>query len=398
MELDERTAAGLPARPRAPADTGARRASSTPGIYGKPFVRRFGSGTAVGGYVDLEFRHSLSDRVAAFDQRRLVPFLFAEITDRLHFGTEIEFEHGPALENADGEAEGAGEIKIEFATIDYQFREALNLRGGVLLSPLGRFNLTHDSPVNELTDRPLVALQVIPTTLSEAGLGFFGTLYPSERSLLSYEAYAVNGFDAVLGEPEEGRLPIRDASGKRGDVANAPINFVGRMAFSPFLGLEVGASAHVGPYGGYGDARPSPRSTHNASIWALDATLNRGPVDILGEYARLNVSLSDAARALGTAPGREGLYVQGNLHFGQGWLPPAATSSFTAAVRYDFVNYQLGGGTTDRQRALTLGVNWRPVADAAFKTDVRWDWVTAAGGGSYGPAAKRLAFSVATYF
>src|ERR671933_2601942 len=41
MELDERTAAGLPARPRVPADTGARRASSTPGIYGKPFVRRF---------------------------------------------------------------------------------------------------------------------------------------------------------------------------------------------------------------------------------------------------------------------------------------------------------------------------------------------------------------------
>jgi hypothetical protein len=154
----------------------------------------------------------------------------------------------------------------------------------------------------------------------------------------------------------------------------------------------------VGPYGGYGDARPSPGSTRNASIWALDATVNRGPVDVLAEYARLHVSLSDAARALGTAPGREGVYVQGNLHFGHGWLPPAATSAFTAAARYDFVNYQLGGGTTDRQRALTVGLNWRPVPDAAFKTDVRWDWATSAGDSSYGPAAKRLAFSIATYF
>src|SRR5918912_1225354 len=65
MELDERTAAagGAPGRARAAADTGAGRASSTQAFYGKPFVRRFGSGTAVGGYVDLEFRHNLFDRV-----------------------------------------------------------------------------------------------------------------------------------------------------------------------------------------------------------------------------------------------------------------------------------------------------------------------------------------------
>ena len=398
MELDERTAGGAPTTTRQADSTGQRTLASTRGIYGKPFVRRFGSGTAVGGYVDIEFRRSFTDRTQAFDQRRMVPFLFAEITDRLHFGTEIEFEHGPALENADGEAEGAGEVKVEFATLDYQLKEALNLRGGVILSPLGRFNLTHDSPINELTDRPLVARQVIPGTLSEAGFGLFGTLYPTARSLVTYEAYAVNGFDAALGIPEDGRLPVRDAGGKRGDVDNAPINFVGRLAVSPFLGLEVAASAHAGQYGGYGDARPAAGTTRNATIWALDATLNRGRFDILGEYARLHVDLADSVRALSVAPGREGFYVQGNLHFGQGWIVPRATSAFTAVTRYDFVNYQLGGGTPDRQRAATVGLNWRPVPDAAFKADVRWDWTSAAAGTGYGPAAKRLALSMATYF
>lgn len=394
MALDEQSSVPQ----RAEHDSTRRSITSARGIYGKPFVRRFGSGTAVGGYVDVEFRNDFSARTRSFDQHRMVPFLFSEITDRLHFGTEIEFEHGPTLENADGKAEGSGEVSVEFATLDYRFTEAVNLRGGVVLSPLGRFNLTHDSPVNELTDRPLVALQVIPGTLSEAGAGLFGTLYPSERSLVSYEAYVVNGFDAVLGEPDGGRLPIRDARGKRGDVANAPMNFVGRLTFSPMLGLELGASAHAGPYGGFGDERPAAGSTRNASIWALDATLNRGRFDLLGEFARLHVNLDDAVRAAGIAPGREGYYVQGNVHFGQGWLAPRATSAFTGVARYDFINYQLGGGTPDRERALSVGLNWRPVPDAALKGDVRFGWATKPGTSSWGSATRRLAMSLATYF
>lgn len=379
-------------------DSARRTVASARGIYGKPFVQRFGSGTAVGGYVDLEFRNDFSARTRSFDQRRMVPFIFSEITDRLHFGTEIEFEHGPALENAEGQAEGAGEIKVEFATLDYRFNEAFNLRGGVLLSPLGRFNLTHDSPVNELTDRPLVARQVIPSTLSESGAGLFGTLYPSSRSLISYEAYVVNGFEAALGEPDNGRLPIRDAGGRRGDVGNAPMNFVGRLTFSPLLGLELGASAHAGEYGGFGDERPAAGSTRNATIWALDATLNRGPFDLLAEFARLHVDLADSLRAANVAPGREGFYVQGNVHFGQGWMEPKATSVFTGVARYDFVNYQVGGGAPDRERALSVGLNWRPVPDAAFKGDMRFGWATETATSSWGPASKRLALSMATYF
>lgn len=397
VALSTMASAQEPTQQPAPSDTTARQ-PSTRGIYGKPFVRHFGHGTAIGGYVDLEFRNDFTGKTHAFDQHRLIPFIFSEITDRLHFGTEIEFEHGPQIENADGEAEGAGEVSVEFATLDYRFTEGLNLRGGVILSPLGRFNLMHDSPINELTDRPLMALQVVPSTLSEAGAGLFGTVYPSDRSLLTYEAYVVNGFDAELGEPNaEGRLPIRDAHGKRGDVNNAPMNFVGRVAFSPMLGVEVGASAHAGPYGGYGDVEPAAGSTNDANIWALDATINRGRFDLLGEYARLHVDLAAPVAAAGTAPGREGYYVQGNYHFGQGWIEPKATSAFTGVARWDFVNYQLGGGTPDRERALSVGLNWRPVPEAAIKGDVRWGW-TMAGANDWSPASKRLALSLASYF
>ncbi|HEX2721942.1 MAG TPA: hypothetical protein VHM24_03430, partial [Gemmatimonadaceae bacterium] len=148
IEMDEAGSASVARTARG--DSARRSIPSTAGIYGKPFVRRFGSGTAIGGYVDLEFSTNFTTKARSFDQHRLVPFIYSEITDRLHFGTEIEFEHGVKIENADGEAEGAGEINVEFATMDYRFFEGLNLRGGVILSPLGRFNLVHDSPLNEL--------------------------------------------------------------------------------------------------------------------------------------------------------------------------------------------------------------------------------------------------------
>lgn len=392
--VDERGAVAAVSRPGV-ADTSHRKLQSSLGIYGKPFVRRFGSGTSVGGYVDLEFANNFTTNARSFDQHRLVPFIYSEITDRLHFGTEIEFEHGVRLENADGKAEGAGEINVEFATMDYRFGEGLNLRAGVILSPLGRFNLVHDSPINELTDRPLVARQVIPSTLSEAGAGVFGTLYPTGSSLLSYELYAVNGFNSELGAPgADGRLPIRDAQGKRGDLGGrAPIDLVGRLAFSPRLGLEFAASAHAGAYGDDLNAAPA----RHATIWAVDATFNRGPFDLLGEWARLTVDLDPLVRAPTVGNGRDGYYVQANYHFGQGWVAPQQSSSFTGVVRYDWVDYKRGV-QGDEERRATIGLNWRPVPDAAFKSELQFGRTSPTAGANAGSATRRLVLSLATYF
>ena len=395
IALDEREAVAPGAAKAASGDTERRVLPSSLGIYGKPFVRRFGSGTTVGGYVDLEFANNFTTNARSFDQHRLVPFIYSEITDRLHFGTEIEFEHGVRIENADGKAEGAGEVNVEFATMDYRFTEALSLRAGVILSPLGRFNLMHDSPINELTDRPLVAQQVIPSTLSEAGAGLFGTIYPTGTSLLSYELYAVNGFNSALGTPDaEGRLPIRDAQGKRGDLSGrAPIDLVGRVALSPFLGLELGASAHTGAYG----EDLNRETARHATIWALDATLNRGPFDLLGEYARLTVDLDPAVRAPTVGGGREGYYVQTNYHFGQGWVVPKATSSFTGVLRHDWIDYN-AGVPGDEERRTTAGLNWRPVPDAVFKSEWQFSRTKPAGGSRFANETRRLVLSLATYF
>jgi hypothetical protein len=397
MEMDERTggAPGAPAAPNVAAvDSTRPKPLSSRGIYGKPFVRKFGGGTAVGGYVDAVYSNDIDGHTSAFDQQRFVPFIFSEITDKLHFGSEIEFEHAPSIEVEDGEAEGAGEVKVEFATLDYQIREALNVRAGLLLAPLGRFNLVHDSPVNDLTDRPLVDRFIIPTTLSQTGFGLFGTVYPSARSLLTYELYLVNGFtSSIVGD--EG-VAVREGTGFSEADNNFAKSIVGRVAVSPFLGVEVGVSGHTGKYASR-DAETGFTGDERLTIGALDATVQRGPFELLGEYARLAIDLPDALTALRFDDRQEGFYLQGNYHFGQGWVAPRATSVFTGVVRWDRVD-MAASQTGNSLERLSVGLNWRPVEDAVLKTDFQWNWRALAGESGRGAQDRQLRVSMATYF
>ena len=164
---------------------------------------------------------------------------------------------------------------------------------------------------------------------------------------------------------------------------------VGRVAFSPILGVEIGGSGHYGTYDPYGQ--------RHLGIWAIDWTLVRGPFELIGEsiwtYAQDNSKTlrGDActgafASALGTTPNHfcpqrmQGYYIQGNYHFLPEWLTRVApsffrpeVSTFTAMVRWEQVNTNLDqpGGLGELQR-LTLGMNYRPTEDTVFKMDFQY--------------------------
>src|SRR6266545_5795770 len=172
-------------------------------IYAKPFVST--PRTTVGGYMDLQYRTAKNSSIdngttingsrvgtsSSFDQQRFVPFFYSDITDRLKVAAELEVEHGIRSKSNSG---SGIEVSLEFATVDYLIKEPLNFRAGIILLPVGKFNLLHDSPLNELSDRPMVATAIIPSTLSETGAGFYGTFYPSRLSKLDYELYVTQGF------------------------------------------------------------------------------------------------------------------------------------------------------------------------------------------------------------
>src|SRR5881409_1160076 len=245
---------------------------------------------------------------SSFDQQRFVPFFYSDVTDRLKVASEVEIEHGIRSKSNDG---SGIEVSLEFATIDYLLREPINFRAGIILLPVGKFNLLHDSPLNDLSDRPLVATAIIPSTLSETGAGFYGTFYPTRLSKLDYELYATQGFNGyrtVAGVPTSvitADAGLRDARQRVSTVDDGLDNnngkaAVGRVAFSPILGIEIGGSGYFGSY--------DPASKRPLAIWAADSTFQRGPFELIGEmawvYARDNDKLLNGLPAIDSATGR----------------------------------------------------------------------------------------------
>lgn len=375
-------------------------AAKTPvlgGIYSKPFILQGGRKVFVGGYFDIEFVNK-SGKDSFFDQHRLIPFIYGDISPNLKFATEIEFEHGGTNSN-----QGDGEIKVEFAHVDYLFTEWINFRGGIILTPLGKFNLVHDSPLNDLTDRPLVDTFIFPTTLSEAGVGFFGDFYPTENSKLNYEIYVINGFDAndsrdpnKVNDAFDTKKGIRNTRGSQKSDNNNNKAVAGRVAFSPILGAEVGGSFHLGTW--------DDASDEWLSVYGLDATFQKGPFELLGEVGRADIELPDNVKAFNAGAAADdvipedlfGYYLQANYHFMFDVLREMASfvfrdeSTFTLVFRWDDVD--LDGPKGQRER-YTVGLNFRPIESTVFKLDYQFNE-----GDREDDRLDAFLFSMATYF
>jgi hypothetical protein len=369
-------------------------------VYAKPFVSS--PKAIVGGYFDIQYRsHRKSvlegydngiGTTNGFDQQRFVPFIYADITEHVKFASELEIEHGIR-------ATSNNEISLEFAHIDYLVNEPVNIRAGIVLIPIGKFNLLHDSPLNDLTDRPLVSRLVIPSTMSETGAGFYGTFYPGRTSKLDYELYVTTG---PCGYKNDGSPRVSEGSGTRNsrqrkcasddglDINNGKA-VSGRVAFSPMLGVEIAGSSYYG--------NQSPTSYNPLSITAVDWTLQKGPFEIIGEaawaYARGNSrAIPGSTQPVGTflqgvntlnsfagPPQRmHGFYLQGNYHFMPAFLTKLSPkrfgegSTFTAVVRYDLVNLNMDNRAESQGQLeqISFGLNYRPVEDAVFKISYQY--------------------------
>ncbi|MDR4504958.1 MAG: hypothetical protein MRK01_09245 [Candidatus Scalindua sp.] len=371
--------------------------------YAKPFLRRFGRNTYVGGYMDHElvFDEGGND---FFDQHRLIPFIYSDVSDRIKFATEIEFEHG-GTDGPGGVLGQSGEMKIEFATLDFLINDAINYRGGIILSPLGKYNLVHDSPLQDLAIRPMVNRNIIPTTLSEAGMGFFGTFYPTELSKLDYEIYLVNGFQALQDDGEQATSSaegfIRSSRGSLKADNNTNFAVVGRLAYSPFLGLEFAGSFHTGTI--------DERNRNRQTIVALDWTYQKGAFELVGEMAKTmtdrdgTVSTGEEVSDL-IAQDSFGYYIEPRYHFMPGLLQDIAPtffnefSTFTAVLRFgatDMGNFGYDKGKIRRTR-ITPGINYRYTEDTVFKAEYL---INLEHGRELEEVSNnQLVFSVSTYF
>ena len=325
--------------------------------------------TTLGGYGEHEF-HWGANELSRFLNHRYVLFVYSEITDRISTATEIEFEFAGSPLKKDGTL-GAGEVLLEFAVVDFELYEWLVLRSGVILVPFGAFNLRHDSPTRDLTERPIAYTTVVPTTWFESGAGVHGTIPLPLDTRLGYELYVVNGLDARIYDG----FGLRAARGSHFEDNNLDKALVGRLSFSPFLGSEVGVSGYTGEY----DLRG-----HRAHMVNLDATTRFWGLELLGEVVGAAIdpgyvegfAASSPANTRDAVPtGMWGFYAQANYHIRidplwatfPDWLQE---SVFTAVVRYEGKDTDTNRLSAEGdQRRLTLGLNFRPVEPFVVKTD-----------------------------
>jgi hypothetical protein len=356
------------------------------GAYDKPHLYKLATGrAAIGGYAEAHFRYEREDGITeelTFLPKRFNLFMHAVISNRFRMASEIEFE------------EGTEEILLELAILDFQIHPALTFRGGMLLTPLGKFNLAHDSPANKTTDRPLVSTQIIPTALSEPGMGFYGAIFPSARSRLTYEIYAVNGFDSDIIEESPEGTRIAAGRGNIEDNNNSPA-FAGRLGLSPLPEFEAGFSFHSGTYNVSEVDGMIIDKKRNLSIFAIDGEWRKGRYELLGEYAHASINLPQSLMGSIYARKQQGIYLQTSANFLKGKIITMPESFFEGVVRYDWVDFdtELKG---DSHTRLTIGLNFRPTADSVFKLDYLYNWQK----NRFNVTAKSVGclFSVATYF
>jgi hypothetical protein len=212
--------------------------------------------------------------------RRFNIFLFSSVGRRLRFISELEFEHG------------VEEIALETALVDFTITPSLVLRGGILLPPIGGFNVNHDSPRYDFVDRPLVSTSIIPATLSEVGFGAHGRLAPGGLSL-SYDAYLVNGLGdgVILNEVGRTDLPSGKSESRFEEDNNGSPALVGRIAAQERRLGEVGVSWYGGIYNRYRIEGETVDQKRWLSLLAVDFQTGLGPLALRGEaaWARVNV-------------------------------------------------------------------------------------------------------------
>lgn len=356
------------AQAQVPADTARRPVQD--GIFNRPVVGSLGR-TAIGGYVEGNSNYVVEDGIGegfTMELRRFNIFLFSSLGSRIRFISELEFEHGTE------------EIALETALIDVTINPSFVIRAGIILPPLGAFNVNHDSPRWNFIDRPLVSTQIIPSTLSEVGFGVHGRLAPRGFGI-TYDLYATNGLGDGVILNAEGRTSLGD--GKRAEAFaednNGSPAISGRLAAQHDELGELGVSFYTGIYNSYRSEGVEVDEARRVSLFALDAITQIGPVELRGEAALAAIEVPEDLREL-FGHRQVGFHVDATMPVWKPQLRGFPNAVLNADLRIEYVDRNVGtfSSTSDNigddVSAIVLGASFRPVGGTVFKVNYRRQW------------------------
>jgi len=341
-------------------------------------VYAVGHGLSLGGYGEMLYADFAAERQngSASNARRQIDFVRQilyvgyKFDSRFIFNSEIEFEHASTSQ--------AGSVAVEFATVDAMLRRDINLRGGLLLVPMGLINELHEPPVFLGARRPEIERRILPSTWRANGIGIFGDTEVG----LSYRAYLIESL----------RADRFDGSGLRGGRQHGSEALFESVAGTARLdytraGVRAGASLFHGNtsqglkttagrafdgrttiYEGHVDAH-----TRGARFRVLVACANVADADAINELRNL---MGDGG---GASVGSElfGYYVEAGYDL---WsrLRPEARLELVPFVRYEELDTQseVPSGyvksAANADRITTAGAAFYPHPQVVVKADYQW--------------------------
>lgn len=351
---------------RAP-DAGTKALMNMDAVHNRPLMTLGNSAVSLGGYAEVNWQHIGTEGVSdghQFQMRRMTLFVASSFGKRLKFMSEIEFE------------EGGSAIAIEFASLDVEFHPLLNLRGGIVMNPIGAFNQNHDGPKWEFTDRPISATQMLPATWSTAGFGLFGKYYMDDW-MLGYEAYLTGGFDNSIVDNDMNKtyLPAAKLNPERFEesASGKPLTS-GKLAVRHKTFGELGVSYMGGVYNAFEDDGEPIDDERRLDVFALDynITIPQWKTFITAEWAWVNVEMpSTYTQQYGRKQHGGFMDVVQPILSGNflGW----DNATFNLACRVEYVDWNVGTfvetGTNigDDVWRVTPAISFRPSPQTVFR-------------------------------
>ena len=366
-------------------------------VYNRPFLTVNKMPVAMGGYLEANSIYSSEDGLSeglSFQARRLTLFMSASMTRRIKFLSEMEFE------------DGTKEIGIEFAAMDIAFHPALNLRGGIIMNPIGAFNQNHDGPKWEFIERPDVAVNLLPATWSNVGFGIYGKAYKG-KWVFGYEAYLTNGFDNSIIDNQENKtfLPAAKENKERFEESNNGKPLIsGKIAFKNRSIGEIGFSYMGGVYNKFEEDGLVIDQKRRVDVFAIDlsTTIKKTNTYIVGEAVFLKVDVPlTYTQQYGNK--QRGYFIDIVHPIIKRKMFDWKNATLNLAVRFDYVDWNIGKFNEtnteigDQRKVISPAISFRPSSQTVLRMNYRYQWQKDI---LNNPAAKKASwlFGFSTYF
>lgn len=312
----------------------------------------------IGGYGEITYNQPEGDN-GELDVQRLVLMFGYKFNDKVQFITEVEFEH-------------VKEVFVEQAFLQYSLNDNLNLRGGLMLVPMGLINEYHEPVTFNGVERPKVDGSIVPTTWREIGIGISGK---SDEASLKYQAYIFNGFASVNGSKVlGGKNGLRNGRQKGAQSTINTPNFSTKVDYYGIKGLRLGLAGYFGRTQAEDDVDMLDGADVGIAMIGFDARYTNKRFAARGEF--INASLSDTEdyNALNSADlgsKLQGWYLETSYNL----LPQDKEQELWAFARYeDYDTHASVDGSLTKNDAfdrndITFGLSYKIAKGAVVKTD-----------------------------